>query len=337
MTPAAPPYAEALMLDTGSTLRFPDFVPRRPWVTGDLQTLREFFTARPTDLSAHRAERLLLPLGDGDALSGALHRAAEPGKPLVVLLHGLTGCEDSHYIQRSADYLLRAGWPVLRLNLRGAGPSRAHCRGHYSAGCSEDLRRALAALPADATEDGLVLVGYSLGGNVLLKFLGEGGLPGVRAGVAISSPVDLEAAARRILRWRNVVYHRHILARMKVEALARGAEVSARERMAIEGARTLVDFDDGFTGPRNGYAGAADYYARCSAKNFFDAIEVPTLVIHALDDPWIPGDMYLSYDWRRNPRLVPLLPRAGGHVGFARREKGAPWHDVCLALFLAGL
>jgi predicted alpha/beta-fold hydrolase len=180
-----------------------------------------------------------------------------------------------------------------------------------------------------------VLVGYSLGGNVVLKLLGEGAAPGVRAAASVSAPIDLAAAALSLLRRRNLLYHRHILAGVKREALAAHPDEAART--AIGSARTLVAFDDAFTAPRNGFADAADYYARASARRHLAAIGVPTLVIHALDDPWIPGESYTSFAWARNPRLVPLLPRSGGHVGFVGRDRSRAWHDLCLLRFLERL
>ena len=126
---------------TLAALDFPEFKPRAPWWGGDLQTIRNFFLEKPDDLSVWPGERLVLDLADGtgDRLSGALSRPQEASaKPLAVLLHGLTGCEESLYIVRTAAHLLRAGYPVLRLNLRGAGPSRPLCRFQYHAGRSED-------------------------------------------------------------------------------------------------------------------------------------------------------------------------------------------------------
>ena len=317
-----------------SALDFPSFTPRAPWWTGDLQTVRNYLLApRRKILERWPGERLVLPLGDGDALTGAWHRPDESTtRPLVVLVHGLSGCEDSHYIRASAASLLAAGWPVLRLNLRGAGPAREFCRGTYHAGKSEDLRAALAALPETAGASGIVLVGYSLGGNTALKLLGEGTPPGVVAAASISAPIDLTAASRRLLHRRNFVYHRHILAGVKREAIA--ATNGGEERAAIRNAPTLVAFDDAVTAPRHGFGGAADYYARSSARPYLEAIGVPTLVIHALDDPWIPGESYTSFPWTRNTRLLPLLPRRGGHVGFIGSDRGRAWHDFCLLRFL---
>jgi predicted alpha/beta-fold hydrolase len=314
---------------------FPAFTPRAPWWTGDLQTLRNHLLApRRRVLDRWPGERIVLPLGDGDALAGTWHRPdAATSRPLIVLVHGLSGCEDSVYIRASAASLLAAGWPVLRLNLRGAGPARQFCRGTYHAGRSEDLRAALTSLPEPASSGGIVLVGYSLGGNTVLKLLGEGAPQGVAAAASISAPIDLAAASRTLLRRRNVVYHRHILACVKREALA--ANPAESERDAIVAAPTLFAFDNAVTAPRHGFADAADYYAKSSARPLLAAIELPTLVIHALDDPWIPGETYTTFPWARHLNLVPLLPRRGGHVGFVGRDRSRAWHDLCLLRFLA--
>ena len=313
-------------------------MPRAPWLGPNLQTLRNYLRRPAIDLPASGFERieLAMPDGSGDRLLGDFNRPAnDVGKPLVVLIHGLTGCSTGTYMLVSARHLLRLGYPVLRLNLRGAGPTRGLCRQQYHAGRSEDLRAALAALPAALTGRGVFAVGYSLGANMLLNYLGEQGADGpVRAAGAISAPIDLAAASRRIRAPRNRAYHGWLLRRMQEEALG-GDGFSAAEREAIRAARSVYEFDQRLVGPSNGFAGADDYYARCSGLRFLPAIAVPTLVIHALDDPWIPGATYRQFDWNSTPGLVPLLPGRGGHVGFHGAGTRLPWHDRCLEIFFA--
>jgi predicted alpha/beta-fold hydrolase len=319
-------------------LGFPLFEPRAPWWGPDLQTLRN--TLRPPRLPADAGgrERLVLPLSDGsgDALSGLLERPLGPEKrPLAVLIHGLGGTEDSAYMKVSSAHLRARGHAVLRLNLRGAGPSRALCRLQYHAGRSEDLHDALAGLPRELTGAGLVLVGFSLGANMLLKFLAEHERAfRVRAAVAISAPIDLEATSRRFLAPRNRIYLRYMLQALKRESLAEPAALSEAERAAVLSARSVWEFDDRFVAPRNGWASARAYYAASSARRFLAGIRLPTLVVHALDDPWIPPEPYTSFPWRENPHLLPLLTERGGHVGFHARGDRVPWHDRCLAHFL---
>ncbi len=320
-----------------STDDFPSFRPRPPWVSGDLQTLRNFLRRPAFDLSAFPAERLVLPMrdGSGDRLIGELNRPRnDPGRPLVVLVHGLTGCSSGTYMLASALNLLRHDYPVLRLNLRGAGLARPFCRQQYHAGRSGDFRDALAGLPPDLLANGLFAVGYSLGGNLLLKYLAEQGDAGpVRAAASVSAPIDLHAASRCLMARRNRLYHHWLLRRMREEALA-GEGVTADERQAIATVRRVYDFDDRYVAPRNGFRSADDYYVRSSALSFLPEIRVPALVIHAQDDPWIPAASYKGFNWSSNPMLMPLLPRQGGHVGFHGLDTHVPWHDWCLIKFL---
>jgi predicted alpha/beta-fold hydrolase len=116
--------------------------------------------------------------------------------------------------------------------------------------------------------------------------------------------------------------------------LGKGAEVPAAERRAVRMARSIWACDHGFSAPRNGFSGAEEYYERKSSRHFLAGISVPTLLIHALDDPWVPSAPYLAFDWERNPNLLPLLPRRGGHVGFQGADRSAAWHDLCIARFL---
>lgn len=352
------------------------FSPRFPWLGGDLQTLRYYFFPPGADLSAWPAQRLSFPLQGtgGDTLLAALHRpASDAARPLVVLAHGLTGCEGSSYMLETARFFLTAGYPVMRLNLRGAGPSRDTCRGSYCAGSGGDIGEVLAALDADDARRGVALVGFSLGGAIVLDFLarrvqsarprgsdpdagsavGEGHLqamaresgPGIDAGsarrgnaalpicaVTVSAPLDLGAAVHRMMRPRNVLYHRWLLARMK-DAVSTGAlRVSGRERAAVRAARSIREFDDAFTAPRNGFADADDYYARCSVQGVLDRVETPTLLLHARNDPWIPSAAYEEAS--RNVRTHVTLTNDGGHVGFHGRGNPTPWYNTVIHAFL---
>jgi predicted alpha/beta-fold hydrolase len=318
---------------------FPPFAPRFPWWGGDLQTLANHFSPPPADLAPHASERLSFALrdGTGDTLLASLDRPAVPqARPLAIVIHGLTGAEDSAYVRSIARHLLDGGHTVLRLNLRGAGPSRPLCGGHYYAGRSQDLRHLLALLPKDLTRQGLVAVGYSLGGAMLLKYLGEEGTATpLSAAASVSAPIDLAVTCRNMMRPRNWLYHHAMLGNMKVEATAEGATLTAAERVAILGARTVWQYDDTFIAPRYGFADAADYYERCKPLRFLPDIRIPTLVLASLDDPWIPGRLYSGYDWRANKSLVPLLPSHGGHVGFHGAGDKRPWSDLVVARFFA--
>jgi len=317
---------------------FPPFRPRPPWWGGDLQTMRNTLALALGLLpAAPPGTRLELAPGDGsgDRLIAVLNEGREGARrPLAVLLHGLTGCDASGYMVASARHLTGLGHPVLRLNLRGAGPSAATCRQRYHAGRGADIAGALAALDPVLLRDGVVLAGYSLGANILLNFLASdaAGLP-VRAAASVSAPIDLAGSSRRIRAWRNRLYERYLVRRMKADWAT--CELRAEERAALGTVRSVYAFDDLLVAPRNGFGTADRYYAECSAQRVMGRISVPTLLIHAADDPWIPAEAYHTYDWAGNMRLRPLLSRGGGHVGFHQRGRPPTWHDACLAQWFA--
>lgn len=292
------------------------FRPRFPWWGGDLQTLRDaLLRDRP---QPGPFQRLWLDLPDGDALAAALH---DGDGPLVVLVHGLTGSEGSAYMQRSRAYWARRGRAVLALNLRGAGPSRPRSRRSYHAGAGADIAHALAGL--DLARQGIVCVGYSLGGTQLFHALAHPAMPRVLAAATVSAPVDLNAASRRIMAPRNALYHRVLLRQMQQEAAALGEHLAPEFRVAAQAATDVRAFDDRYVAPANGFVGADDYYARCSLAAVIAEIRAPLLCLTAADDPWIPAASYEAATFARNPVVSVRVIGGGGHVGF--HEAGS--HD----------
>ena len=321
------------------SLELPPFKPRFPWWGADLQTLSILLRMPESDLSPHTSERVCFPMADrtGDILLGMIDRPAEPvaGHPLVILIHGMTGCEDSAYVLSAARHLLNCGYTVLRLNVRGAGPSRAYCGEHYHVGRTADFRRVLWQIPEDLTTNGIVAVGYSLGGAMLLKYLGEeGSFSPLRAAVSICAPIDLMATGRHMMRPRNRLYHAYILNALKAETLGEGARLDSGERLIVRNVRTVQEYDDRFIAPRYGYRGVEDYYQLCAPLTYMPEVRVPTMVLAAADDPWIPIEHYKSFKWRDNPWLLPVLTPTGGHVGFHGAESNQPWCDLALEKFL---
>ena len=303
---------------------------RAPWFGGDLQTVRNsFFPVRPEQAD----ESLYLEMSDasGDRLLVRHFRGA-PEKPLIVLMHGLAGDEGSSYMILALRHLRRIGFPVLLVNLRGALPSRPTCKLQYHAGRSEDLRDLLIALPDGMIEAGAVMVGFSLAGNMVLKFAAEfaASLP-VAGVVAVSAPVDLALTSANMLRARNYLYNQRLLADYKKQCTAAGAHVSEEENAAIRRSRNFVDFDNFFVAPRNGFRDAEDYWQKSQAKQFLGAIPVPSLIIHAIDDPMVPFAVYDGVDWRSNTKLVPCFTKGGGHVGFHAPD--GPWYAPAIGRF----
>ncbi len=321
------------------SLALPPFRPRFPWWGADLQTIAILLKTQTGDLTPHTSERLCFPMADrtGDILLGMLDRPAVPvdGKPLVLLLHGLTGSEDSPYVLNSARHLLDRGYAVLRLNVRGAGPSRPYCKEIYHLGRTADFRRVLSLIPSELTENGMVAIGYSLGGAMLLKYLGEeGSFSVLRAAATICAPVDLLGTCKHTMKPRNWLYHRYMLRSIKAEATGEGAYLSQEERAIVRAARSAWEYDDRFVAPRYGFKGADDYYELCAPRHFMPEIRVPTLVLAACDDPWIPIEHYRELKWADNPWLLPLMPATGGHVGFHGDSGNHSWCDLALEKFL---
>jgi predicted alpha/beta-fold hydrolase len=320
-----------------NTVAFPPFRPRWPWLGGDLQTLRNTFTYQRPDFSPYPEERLILPLddGSGDSLWALLNRPVrETGRGLVILIHGLTGCETSRNVMTSAAYHLGRGHPVLRLNMRGAGPSLGKTAQHYHAGRSADLRAALRALPAPLRARGVFIAGVSLGANMILKCAGENeGIADVRAVAATCAPIELQRAQARIMARRNTLYHWHLLRAMKRDALQTPPGKTAARQELLARIRSVYEFDDQIVAPDNGFSGALDYYRRSSAGAVLDGIRIPTLLIHPLSDPWIPAGMYTDRSWPNAGAMTLLLPEDGGHVGFHGADDPVPWHNRCIGAF----
>lgn len=224
---------------------FPLFKTGAPWWGGHLQTVAGALpTTRRRNLDQYPSERLFARVQDstGDCLVATLHRpiSSDMSRCLVLLIHGVSGTEDSSYILRSAVYFLNLGYPVLRANLRGAGPSRPLCKLQYNAGTTDDLVHLVSMVPADLRSNGIVAMGYSLGANVLMKFLGERGSSSpIRASIAVSSPLDLAAVSRRLMQWDNALFQFAILSQLRKESIKPASELSKRERDAVLSARTL--------------------------------------------------------------------------------------------------
>ena len=212
------------------------FRTRFPWWGGDLQTVRNYLAPPTTELPSLSRRQFAIALddGSGDRLVATLDEPDEAKRPTILIIHGLTGCEGSYYVLNSARFWLQRGHRVVRLNLRGAGPSAAFCSKQYHAGASADLASTLRAIADQNDSADVVAIGYSLGGNILLKYLGEtaNDVP-LAAAVSISAPIDLAATSERFMRPRNALYARWLLARMKQEAVSPARSLTPDERDAV--------------------------------------------------------------------------------------------------------
>ncbi len=307
----------------------PPFRPRFPWRGGDLQTLRNSLVPLPGIAGTHR-ERLAIPLRDRRCgrLSAVLDRPRreERRRPLFLLVHGLGGCEDSAYMRLTAGALIAQGHAVLRLNLRGADPVRCS-RGPYHAGLTADLVDVLALIAARWPRRQVVAVGFSLGGHLLLRLAAEPRPPANLAGiVSVSAPLDLAATARRMAAPRNRIYERRLVARLRRHRFRDGIDVPGA-------LRRISDFDRAIVVPAHGFRDLEAYYRSQSAMRTLERIGLPTLAIHADDDPWIPAADYRRAPWPGGDRATVLLVRGGGHVGFHGAGLAFPWYVAAICAF----
>ena len=307
------------------------------WLPGPhAQTLWPVLCRRQPRLSLRR-ERLELP--DGDFLD--LDWTPGERGPLVLVLHGLEGSSKSHYARGLLATIVRQEWRGVVMHFRGCGGQPNRLARGYCAADTADIAFVVEWLREREPTTPLAAVGYSLGGNALLKWLGEiGAAAPLRAAVAVSVPFLLDSTARRLRAGGSRLYQNHLL-----RALKRSYRDKFRQRLdgpvALAELRTLRDFyafDDRITAPLHGYAGVHDYYARASCRPYLRRIHVPTLILHALDDPFMrPEAVPTADELSPNVRLE-LSPR-GGHVGFVAGRW--PWRAECwlerrIPEFLAG-
>jgi predicted alpha/beta-fold hydrolase len=284
-----------------------------------------------------RVERWNTP--DGDFID--VHRLdAGPERPRLFLLHGLEGSERSHYLGGLFAEARRRDWGAELLIFRSCGVELNRAERFYHSGETSDLAFAVSRVLEEFPTAPIVLCGVSLGGNVLLKWLGERGsaLPSrIRGAVAVSVPYDLERGARHISRGFSRVYERHFIRTLRRKATAKLAHFPALfDRASLEAARTLYDFDDLVTAPVHGFRDAHDYYTRSSSLQYLARIRVPTLLLSAGDDPFLPTEVLAEVRTiaQQNPRLTLEFPQRGGHVGFVSGR--LPWRPQYYAELRTG-
>jgi len=306
-TPAAQPAASAA----------PYRAPR--WLAGGhAQTIWPYRLRRRSPPVAR--ERIETPDGDFWDFDW-LDARAQPGAPVVALFHGLEGGSQSHYAGALLRALARAEWRGVVPHFRGCGGELNRLPRAYHSGDHAEVGAMLAAIRrVIAPEAPLFAVGVSLGGSALLNWLGRAGRDAartLRGAAAVSAPLDLMAAGIAIGRGMNRVYTRHFLATLKPKSLAMATRFpDLLDATRIRRVRTLWDFDDIVTAPLHGFAGTVDYWTRASSKPWLASIAVPTLVINARNDPFIPAQ---SLPTQREVSACVTLeqPRHGGHAGFA--------------------
>lgn len=297
---------------------FPPLVPyRAPWWLpgGNLQTLYAPLLARGDDVRLER-ERWTTP--DGDFVD--IDRVAGDARaPLVVLFHGLEGSSRSHYALALMRALARRGWRGAVAHFRGCSGELNRLPRAYHSGDSAEIDWMLRRFRPEAGGAPLLAVGVSLGGNALLKWLGEQGGEActvVGAAAAVSAPLDLMAAGDALGRGFNRLYTRVFLATLRRKSVAKLAQhPGLYDRDAVLHARTLREFDNVVTAPLHGFRDTDDYWTRSSSKPWLSRVRVRTLLINARNDPFLPAcALPSSSDVSAEVRCD--FPDEGGHAGF---------------------
>lgn len=289
------------------------------WLAGaHAQTIGAYVLARPN--VAWRRERV--EIGDGDFwLFDWQDTGAAADTPLVVLFHGLEGSSQSHYARALALHVRAIGWRCVVPHFRGCGgepnrlPRAYHSGDHAEIGA---MLRAVRARVDPATP--IHAAGVSLGGSALLNWLGREGSEAARvlaSAAAVSAPLDLMASGLAIAQGANRVYSWHFLRDLKPKALAMATRFPGMlDPVRITHARSLWEFDDVVTAPLHGFAGTRDYWTRGSSKPWLTGVRLPTLVLNATNDPFIPTRSLPVAD-AVSPSVLLERPRSGGHAGFA--------------------
>ena len=314
------------------------YCPPRLLRHGHLATILPSLLPAPREAWT-RHERL--ELADGDFLDLAwLEHPDSTGKelppPLAILSHGLEGSVQATYIRGMARTLGSHGWDVLAWNYRSCGGLPNRLLRSYHSGESGDLR--LIIEHAALTYPRIALIGFSLGGNITLKYAGESPPhPAVQAAIAISAPVDLASSARALDQRRgNRLYLHRFLKTLLAKATAKAQQFPGSiDPASLAKIRTIRDFDEHVTAPLHGFAGAEDYWTRASSLPHLTNIRVPALLLNALNDPLLDQPSFPTAAALETTEFHLETPAHGGHVGFPDFEQGwQPWHERRVLEFL---
>jgi predicted alpha/beta-fold hydrolase len=279
-----------------------------------LQTLWPSFSrprARP-DLTIRRIE-----LADGDFIDLAIGCGTGPR---VLVIHGLEGGLDSHYAASLVARLEREGFQAIFMFLRGCSDESNRLDRAYHSGATEDLVEVLAALETDPEGAPAAAVGFSLGANLLLKYLGETERPAVGSAIAVSVPFVLRDAMLRLDMGFSRIYRRHLLTKLKASLRRKFTGRPFPLEVDLDAIRDFNAFDDRVTAPLNGFEGVFDYYSRASCRQYLPSIRTPTLIIQALDDPFM-FPTTIPWEHELGPGVTLEIADHGGHVGFI----AGPW------------
>lgn len=296
----------------------PPYHPHFPFSNSHVQTIFPTLLRKNPSLRPRRAR---LETDDGDFLDIDWHFSATDGvTKLAIVSHGLEGHSRKKYPLGMANCLTKNGWDVVCLNFRGCSGESNRLPRLYHSGVTDDLHRVLQHCLATERYHDAVLVGFSMGGNQTLKYLGENRdilAPQLRAAVVFSVPCMLADSVEKMDGWQNGIYMRYFL-RSLTKKMRLKAEMfpGLFDMTGIEKIKTFGPFDDRYTAPLHGFRDAADYYQRCSSRQFLPTIQIPCLMVQSVDDPFLSASCFPIAEAEANPYLSLEITEFGGHVGF---------------------
>ena len=307
-------------------IRKSDYRARGPFRYGHINTIFPALFRRVEGVSFDR-QRVDTP--DGDFLD--LDWSATGRRRLALLLHGLEGSAGRHYIRGMARYFNQNGWDAVGFNFRGCSGEPNRKLRSYHVGETGDLKWAISMILNQCDYESIVLVGFSLGGNVVLKYLGENGEEApteVRCGVAFSVPCDVMSTNREIDRWQNYLYRHRFIKSLNAKVREKALQFPEVLRLPEQMPRNFRQFDGRFTAPIHGFEDAEDYWTSNSSLRFLPGIRRPALLVSAGDDSFLSPACYPYRIAEQHPHLFLEVPRWGGHVGFVSSGPGgAYWSE----------
>lgn len=312
---------------------------RAPWglANGHLQTILPVLFRRVPPITRER-ERIATP--DGDFLDLDWNRDHR-SESLVIITHGLEGNSANASVQGMASAFHLAGWDSLAWNLRGCSGEMNRLLRTYHSGAWEDLQCVIEhAAASHGSYQNIVLVGFSIGGNLTLKYLGDRGSaihPSIKRAVTFSVPCDLASSALVLESRINSIYMNHFMQDLRRKIREKAATFP--EGISMEGLdqiRTFREFDGTYTAPLNGFLSAEDYWSKASSKPSLAGITVPTLLVNALNDPFLGPECFPRKEAEANPHLHLEFPESGGHLGFITHANEY-WSETRAVEFCGGL
>ena len=301
------------------------FVPRRPFVSGHAQTIAGNFLPRRNELPPPE-ERLICVEWDVQVLCDCHWQMDRGSATTIIIVHGLEGSSDSQYVIGTGSKAWRAGMNVVRMNMRNCGGTEQLGPTLYNSGMSVDVGAVAETLIREEDLQKVALAGFSMGGNLVLKLLGEWGAqapPQIEAGIGVSPAMDLAASADALHDRANRIYEWRFLRGLRQRIRRKAALYPDRyDTRYLRGVRSLREFDDQVTARYCGFLDAQDYYTRAASAQFLDRIAVPTLVLHAADDPFIRVIAETRDKLTRNPNITYFETANGGHCAFLAQANG---------------